>query len=80
MEEREDQQLEKLFLTSYISWILFFILLPVTAAIWYFIYPSSALFFIIPSIAFVLFLVFLLIFNNKLKKTNDTSAIELVEK
>ncbi|MHA1186847.1 MAG: hypothetical protein ACTSSK_08230, partial [Candidatus Heimdallarchaeota archaeon] len=57
-----------LHLTSYISWILFFILLPVVAAIWYFIAPTIALLFIIPGIAFILFLTFLLIFNSKTKE------------
>ncbi|MHA1185378.1 MAG: hypothetical protein ACTSSK_00670, partial [Candidatus Heimdallarchaeota archaeon] len=48
LEKQENQRLEKLHLTSYISWILFFILLPVVAAIWYFIAPTIALLFIIP--------------------------------
>jgi len=77
-EEQENQKLEKLFLTSYTSWILFFILLPVTLAIWFYIY-SSALFFIIPSITFALFIIFLLIFYSKLKKSKETATVEPVE-
>ncbi|MHA1504760.1 MAG: hypothetical protein ACTSPT_06165 [Candidatus Heimdallarchaeota archaeon] len=68
LEKQENQKLEKLHLASYISWILFFILLPVVAAIWYFIAPTIALLFIIPGIAFILFLTFLLIFNSKTKE------------
>ncbi|MHA1125571.1 MAG: hypothetical protein ACTSO7_07750 [Candidatus Heimdallarchaeota archaeon] len=78
--EQENQKLEKLFFTSYTSWILFFILLPVTVTIWYFILPSIVLLFIIPSIVFVLFLVFLLIFNSKRKKTNDVNTTESFKK
>jgi len=76
LEEQENQKLEKLYLTSYISWILFFILLPVVGAIFYLIAPSSALLFIIPGIAFILFLTFLLIFNSKTKKTSAVEPID----
>lgn len=76
MEKQENQKLEKLYLTSYISWILFFILLPVVGSIFYFIAPSSALLFIIPGIAFILFLIFLLIFNNRIKETSAKEPIE----
>jgi membrane protein YqaA with SNARE-associated domain len=69
LEKQENQKLEKLHLASYISWILFFILLPVVATIWYFIAPAIALLFIIPGVVFILFLTLLLIFNSKTKET-----------
>jgi membrane protein YqaA with SNARE-associated domain len=76
LNEKENQKLEKIFQTSYTFWILFFILLPVIGAIFYFIAPSSGLLFIIPGIVFILFLTFLLIFSSK---TKETSAIESID-
>ena len=76
LREQENQNLEKIFTTSYTFWILFIVLLPVTFVFWWFLLPSSSFIFAIPAIVLVSFLIFLFLFISRLKKIEQTSEEE----
>jgi len=70
--EVDDQKLKRYFQISFIDWILFLVLLPIALLLMFF-NPFIFIYLnILPGIAFILFLIYLILFKRELSNTKET--------